>query len=80
MNDSQTYYARFKEARKAYQRCYYERNKEVIRRKKELDATLHPEKFQKIRGYQREYYLKNREKLLQRKRERYAHKKALRDQ
>ena len=65
------YYSRNKEARKAYQKAYYEAQKDVLRRKRELSAELNPEKQDKIRKYQREYYLTHRQNLLERKRLRY---------
>lgn len=75
MSDQQSYYERFKEERKAYQKAYYTKNKEALKRKKELDASLKPEKLEKVRSYQHEYYLKNRQKLLERKRLRYLSEK-----
>lgn len=75
MSDELSYYSRNKEARKAYQKAYYHRNKDVIRRQKELNATLNPEKLEKIRHYQREYYLKNREILLRKRKEKYLARK-----
>jgi predicted PP-loop superfamily ATPase len=76
MSDKESYYARFTEERKAYQKAYYNKNKEVLKRKKELDASLKPEKLEKVRKYQHEYYLKNRQKLLERKRLRYLQEKS----
>lgn len=75
MDDKESYYARFTEARKAYQKAYYEKNKEAVKRKKELDATLKPEKVRKMQGYQHNYYLANRQKLLETKRLRYLERK-----
>jgi len=69
MDDS--YYKRNKEARKEYQKAYYGARKDDLRRKRELDAELNPEKQDKIRKYQREYYLTNRKSLLERKKLRY---------
>jgi hypothetical protein len=66
-----SYYKRNKEARKEYQKSYYEAKKGDLRRKRELDAELNPEKQEKTRKYQREYYLTNRQNLLERKRLRY---------
>lgn len=73
MDDS--YYNRNKEARKGYQKAYYEAKKDELRRKRELDAELNPEKQDKIRKYQREYYLTHRQKLLERKKLRYDNAK-----
>lgn len=75
MSDKESYYARFADERKAYQKEYYKKNKEAIRRKKELDATLRPEKVKKLQEYQHNYYLTNRQKLLERKRLRYLAEK-----
>ena len=66
-----SYYDRNKEARKEYQKAYYNAKKGELRRKRELDAELNPEKQEKIRKYQREYYLTHRQNLLARKRLRY---------
>ena len=76
MSDKESYYARFKDERKAYQRAYYTKNKEALKRKKELDATLKPEKVKKVQEYQHNYYLTNRQKLLERKRLRYLESKS----
>lgn len=70
-----SYYDRNKEARKAYQMSYYKAKKEDLRRKRELDAELNPEKRDKVREYQRNYYLTNRHKLLERKKLRYTNEK-----
>jgi cyclopropane fatty-acyl-phospholipid synthase-like methyltransferase len=75
MSDKESYYARFTDERKAYQKAYYEKNKEALKRKKELDATLKPEKVRKMQDYQHNYYLTNRQKLLERKRLRYLESK-----
>ena len=76
MSDKESYYERFKEERKAYQKAYYTKNKESLKRKKELDASLKPEKLEKVRDYQRNYYLTHRQKLLERKRLRYLEEKS----
>ena len=74
MDDS--YYKRNKEARKEYQKAYYNAKKDELRRKRELDAELNPEKQEKIRKYQREYYLTHRQNLLERKKLRYNEAKS----
>ena len=71
-----SYYDRNKDARKVYQKAYYEAKKGELRRKREIDAELNPEKQEKIREYQRNYYLTNRQKLLDRKRLRYNNAKS----
>jgi len=67
----ESYYKRNAEARKEYQKAYYAEKKDILRRKREIDAELNPEKQEKYRNYQRNYYLENRQKLLERKRLRY---------
>jgi hypothetical protein len=71
MSDQESYYKRNTEARKAYQKAYYAEKKDQLKRKRELDAHLSPEKVQKMQAYQRNYYLTNRQKLLARKKLRY---------
>ncbi len=75
MIEQPSYYERHKEERKKYQKRYYTKNREKIRRKNELIAHLEPEKVEKIRAYQRNYYLENRERLLDRKRKAYLARK-----
>lgn len=71
MDKPDTYYTRNKQARRAYQRAYYEANRKAILRQAQLRSELEPEKAEKIRVYQKSYYLKNREAILARKREKY---------
>lgn len=64
----QAYYQANKEARRAYQRDYYDRIVKPRRaREKELDQLLSPEEWEakvnKRRAYHRDYYLKNRDKI-----------------
>jgi|TARA_R110000824_G_scaffold6259_2_gene29001 hypothetical protein len=40
-----TYYARSMEARRAYQRAYYAKNKETMKRARELERELDPEAY-----------------------------------
>jgi hypothetical protein len=42
-----SYYDRNKEARKEYQKAYYNAKKGELRRKRELDVELNPEKQEK---------------------------------
>lgn len=72
----ESYYKRNTEARKEYQKTYYAEKKDILRRKREIDAELNPEKQEKYREYQRNYYLENRQKLLERKRLRYNNAKS----
>ena len=71
----ESYYDKNKEARKEYQKAYYEAKKGELRRKRELEGELDPKKQEKNREYQRNYYLTNRRKLLDRKRLRYNESK-----
>lgn len=71
MSELAPYYERNKEARKAYQKAYYTLKKAQIRRKRELDTELCPEKTLKVQEYQRNYYLTNRHKLIEKRRLRY---------
>ena len=75
MSKDPSYYERNADARKAYQRAYYAQIKGQLRRQREIDGEIRPEKVQKRREYQRNYYLANREKLLNRKREQYRARK-----
>jgi hypothetical protein len=74
MEEEKSYYERNKEARKAYQKTYYDANKASILRRKELKTELEPEKAEALREYQRKYYLENRKRLLDMKRKRYLAK------
>jgi hypothetical protein len=65
------YYERNKEARRAYQRAYYAEKRAEMRRQREVEGYLEPEKRKKYLTYQREYYFANRERLLRIRRERY---------
>ena len=71
------YYSRNKQARKEYQRKYYEKNKERIQRRRKLDEIADPEKFEARRNYNKSYYQKNKEKILKKRAEAYAAKKAV---
>ena len=75
MDKELDYYARNKQARKDYQRKYYEKNKERIQRKRKLDEIANPEKFQARKDYNKSYYQKNKEKILKKRAEAYATKK-----
>lgn len=77
MEQELDYYSRNKQARKEYQRKYYEKNKERIQRRRKLDEIADPERFQARKGYNQSYYQKNKERILKRRAEAYAAKKAL---
>ena len=69
-SEDASYYERNSEERRAYQREYYAKNKEVLKRKKEIEAELEPEKVEKTSKYQRDYYYENRNKLLKARKDR----------
>jgi hypothetical protein len=69
-----TYYAKNREARKAYQLKRYHALKKMIARQRKLARELEPEKMQAYDEYQRQYYRKHRERILARKKEIYAQK------
>ena len=56
----ETYYEKNREARREYQKHYYMRNAQLIKRKRELDAMLAPEKADARKAYHASYYLDNR--------------------
>jgi hypothetical protein len=62
-----TYYETNRETRLMYQRSYYKRNSERIKRKNELDSVLEPDRIIAKREYQREYFAKNRAKILEKR-------------
>jgi hypothetical protein len=70
-----SYYEANREARKAYQRDYYKRNRKVLARKRQLMPALDPEKVEKLRAYQKEYYLTHRKELLHKRKMRERRKK-----
>lgn len=57
---NESYYSKNREARREYQKRYYYRNCELIKRKRELDTVLDPEKVEAKKLYNRLYYSKNR--------------------
>lgn len=57
---NESYYSKNREARREYQKKYYYRNRELIKRKRELDTVLDPEKVEAKKLYNRLYYAKNR--------------------
>tara|TARA_R100000654_G_scaffold59939_1_gene86689 strand:- start:10558 stop:10830 length:273 start_codon:yes stop_codon:yes gene_type:complete len=71
------YYARNKQARKEYQRLYYEKNKGRIQRKRRLEEIEDPKKFEHRKSYNQAYYQKNKEKILKKRAEAYAEKKRI---
>lgn len=75
----QTYYERNKEARREYQRRYYRLNSERIKRKRELDEGLEPEKVAKRKEYNHQYYIKNRHMIRNKRKQVALSKKSKRD-
>lgn len=71
----ESYYKRHREERKAYQKAYYDKVKEQLRRNREVDKAVRPEVVAARAAYQDSYYRKNRDQLLARKREAYARSK-----
>lgn len=69
----QEYYRKNKEARIAYQRAYYAKNKHIIIRKREVRDFLEPEEREAMSQYNKRYYAANKERIKeQRKRKRDA--------
>ena len=59
----QEYYQTNRDSRLTYQKAYYRNNAQLVKRKRELQETLEPEKYEKQREYQRAYYLENRARI-----------------
>jgi hypothetical protein len=59
----QEYYRKNKEARVQYQRAYYEKNKHIIVRKREVRDFLEPEEREAMREYNKRYYAANKERI-----------------
>ena len=57
------YYQNNIEKRREYQRNYYMRNAQLIKRKREVAEHLTPEALEKRRQYNSEYYKKNRARI-----------------
>ncbi|MFN4909442.1 MAG: hypothetical protein ACK5H0_10475 [Bacteroidota bacterium] len=76
-NDS--YYERNKEARREYQRQYYHQNSERIKRKRELDEVLEPEKVISRKDYNKRYYIKNRTAIKEKRKQLALSKKEKRN-
>jgi hypothetical protein len=69
--NTESYYERNREARRDYQREYYYRNSDRIKRKRELDEVLEPDKVVSRKEYNRQYYIKNRS-VISEKRKQFA--------
>lgn len=59
----QEYYLKNRRERLDYQREYYKRNKDWIKRKKELKLANDPEVALRQKEYNKNYYIKNKEKI-----------------
>jgi hypothetical protein len=57
------YYQNNIEKRREYQRNYYMRNAQLIKRKREVSEHLTPEVLEKRKQYNSEYYKKNRARI-----------------
>ena len=76
----QEYYRKNKEARIAYQRAYYAKNKHIIVRKREVRDFLEPEEREAMREYNKRYYAANKERIKEqrkRKRESMLHSRSV---
>jgi hypothetical protein len=64
---SETYYQINRDLRLAYQKNYYKANVELIKRKRELEIVLDPEKSDARKAYNRAYFLKNRASIMEKR-------------
>ena len=76
LQNNDTYYAKNREARKAYQLAYYHKNVDRIKRKRELDEVLDPEAIEARKVYNRKYYLKNRARIREQRAQAYLKRKS----
>ena len=63
LSKKQEYYLNNREKRLRYQRDYYHRNKDWIKRKKELKEVEDPDRPLRQKEYNKNYYLKNKERI-----------------
>ena len=63
----ETYYQKNREARRAYQKEYYKLHAELIKRKRELEIVLDPEKVDARKMYNRAYFQKNRASIMEKR-------------
>ena len=64
---SESYYKINRELRLAYQKNYYKANAETIKRKRELEIVLNPEKVDARKAYNRAYFLNNRALIMEKR-------------
>ena len=57
------YYQINKEDRLKYQREYYRRNKEAIKRRRELKLAENPELVDEQKEYNKKYYIENNDRI-----------------
>ena len=72
---NESYYSKNREARREYQKRYYNRNSELIKRKRELDTVLDPERIEAKKLYNKLYYSKNRARIREQRAEALQKKK-----
>jgi hypothetical protein len=70
--NNESYYKNNREKRLAYQKKYYKLHAELIKRKRELEIVLDPDKVDARKAYNRAYFLKNRASIMEK---RAAHRK-----
>ena len=64
---SESYYEINREKRLAYQKEYYKLHAGTIKRKRELDIVLNPEKVDARKAYNRAYFLNNRASIMKKR-------------
>ena len=64
---SESYYKNNREKRLAYQKKYYKLHAELIKRKRELEIVLDPDKVDARKAYNRAYFLKNRASIMEKR-------------
>lgn len=64
---SESYYQINREKRLAYQKKYYKANVELIKRKRELETVLDPDKAAARKAYNRAYFLNNRASIMEKR-------------
>jgi len=64
---SETYYQINREKRLAYQKEYYKLHAGTIKRKRELEVVLDPDKADARKAYNRAYFLNNRASIMEKR-------------
>jgi len=70
LSRKQEYYLNNREKRLRYQREYYHRNKDWIKRKKELKEAEDPDIPLRQKEYNKKYYINNKERIKKQRRNR----------